>query len=452
MSDFSLVTVVLIVVPSAKFAYRSAGSHTMIETATAMIALIAALLVYGRFKNSGSLCDLLLLVGLWFFSAPKFIVPFIQHSVAAAPERFSAWAMLVASVIGSGLFAVAAFLRDQRLRRSTQALAIAGAAAVLCAVVVGALLAHVSPNLQLGLDPVVSSAMYPEFGAPSIVIVQGVALLLFGAAAIGFMRRAEWSGDEFMSWLSASAALASFARLNYVFFPSLHHEWVYPADLLRLGAYLMILAGAAREIRRYQLEISRGAVFEERRRMARELHDGLAQELSYLVTKSRDLAENVIEPTAQELRRLAGAAERALDESRRAITALTAPIDESLENALSQTVEQVANRVGTRAEVIVEGDVKVPVSTKEALIRIVREAVTNASRHGNARNVHVAVTNGALLRVTIRDDGSGFDPTTRDGDGGFGMTTMAERVHALGGELRVSSRPAAGTEVEVTIP
>ena len=102
---------------------------------------------------------------------------------------------------------------------------------------------------------------------------------------------------------------------------------------------------------------------------------------------------------------------------------------------------------------IVEGDVKVPVSTKEALIRIVREAVTNASRHGNAKNVHVAVTNGALLRVTIRDDGSGFDPTTRDGESsGFGMTTMAERVHALGGELRVSSRPAAGTEVEVTIP
>ena len=293
--------------------------------------------------------------------------------------------------------------------------------------------------------------MYPDFGAPSIIAVQSIALLLFGAAAIGFMRRAEWSGDEFVSWLSASAALASFARLNYMFFPSLHREWVYPADLLRLGAYLLILAGAAREIRRYQLEISRGVVFEERRRMARELHDGLAQELAYLVTKTRDLAENLVEPTTNELRRLAGTAERALDESRRAITALTAPLEESLENALAQTVEQVANRVGARAEVVVDDDVKVAVATKEALVRIVREAVTNASRHGNAKNVHVAVTNGAVLRVTIRDDGSGFDPTVRDG-GGFGMTTMAERVHALGGELRVSSIPTSGTEVEVTIP
>src|SRR5690348_9407820 len=111
-----MVTVVLIVVPSAKFAYRTAGSHTMLETATAMIALIAALLVYGRFKNSGSLSDLLLLVALAFFSAPKFIVPFVEHSIAAAPERFSAWTMLLASVIGSALLAAAGFVREQRYR------------------------------------------------------------------------------------------------------------------------------------------------------------------------------------------------------------------------------------------------------------------------------------------------------------------------------------------------
>src|SRR5919199_2419068 len=107
-----MVTAVLILVPQAKYAYRSAGSHIMLETATAMIALIAAVLVYGRYKNSASPADLLLFLGLCFFSAPKFIVPFIAHTVAAAPGRFSAWAMLVASVIGSGLFAIAAFLRN----------------------------------------------------------------------------------------------------------------------------------------------------------------------------------------------------------------------------------------------------------------------------------------------------------------------------------------------------
>jgi signal transduction histidine kinase len=187
--------------------------------------------------------------------------------------------------------------------------------------------------------------------------------------------------------------------------------------------------------------------------MARELHDGLAQELAFIVTKSRELSEGMLKPTERELRRLAAAAERALDESRRAITALSAPLGESLELAISQTVEQVTNRVGARAEIVVDPEIEVPSAVKEALLRIVREAVTNATRHGGASNVRVEFTNGEVLRLTVRDDGTGFDPTAAAGDsgGGFGLTTMAERVHAMGGELRVSSRPAEGTEIEVTI-
>src|ERR687885_2355591 len=86
-----MVTAVLILVPEAKFAYRSAGSHIMLETATAMIALIAALLFYGRFRQSASSADLLLLVGLCFFALPKFIVPFVAGSIANSPARFAAW-------------------------------------------------------------------------------------------------------------------------------------------------------------------------------------------------------------------------------------------------------------------------------------------------------------------------------------------------------------------------
>ena len=187
--------------------------------------------------------------------------------------------------------------------------------------------------------------------------------------------------------------------------------------------------------------------------MARELHDGLAQELAFIVTKTRGLADRLVEPSNRELGRLAAAGERALDESRRAITALSAPIDESLAAAIAQTVEEVANRVGARTEIVVDPEVKVPSATKEALLRIVREAVTNASRHGGASKVRVELYNGEVLRLTVSDDGTGFDPdaAARDSDG-FGLTTMAERVHALGGELRISSNRAAGTEVEVIVP
>jgi len=266
------------------------------------------------------------------------------------------------------------------------------------------------------------------------------------------MRRAEWNGDEFTSWLAASAALASLARLNYVFFPSLDTAWVYPADILRLGAYLLILFGAAREIRRYQQGLAQAAILDERRRMARELHDGLAQELAFIVTRTRELAEGLVATNDHALGRLAAAGERALDESRRAITALSAPIDESFETAVVQTVEEVASRVGTRTEIVVDPGVEVPSATKEALLRILREAVANASRHGGARKVRVEVTNGEVLRLKVRDDGSGFDAAAGGDAGGFGLTTMAERVHALGGELRISSQPTAGTEVEVIVP
>jgi signal transduction histidine kinase len=446
------VTAAIILLPAVKFAYRSGSSHIMLETATAMIAVIAAVLVHGRFRHGGSMSDLLLLVALCFFAAPKFIVPYVAGALAASPSRFSAWSMLVASIIGGALFTLAAFVPERRLPRPGRSAGIVAAASLVAAVIVGYVLARLSAHLPLGLDPSVSDAKYPQFAAPAIIGFELAGLLFFGAAAIGFVRRAEWNGDEFTAWLAASAALASFARLNYIFFPSLYAEWVYPADLLRLGAYLLILFGAAREIRRFQLELGRSAVLEERRRMARELHDGLAQELSFIVTKSRELAEGMFEPGERDVRRLAAAAERALDESRRAITALSAPLDESLEFAITQTVEQVANRVGARTEIVVDPEIEIPPAMKEALLRVVREAVTNATRHGGASRVHVEFTNGEVLRLTVRDDGRGFDPTAVAGDpDGFGLTTMAERVHAMGGELRVSSRPAAGTEIEVTI-
>ena len=449
------VTAAIILIPAVKFAYRSESSHIMLETATAMIAVIGAVLVYGRFRHSGSMSDLLLLVALCFFSAPKFIVPYVAGAIASSPSRFSAWSMLVASVVGAALFTLAAFLPERRLSRPGTSAGIVAAAAIAGAVTFGYVVARLSTHshLSLGLNPSVSDAKYPQFAAPAIIAFELAGLLFFGAAAIGFLRRAEWTGDEFTAWLSASAALASFARLNYIFFPSLYSEWVYPADLLRLGAYLLILVGAVREIRRYQRGAGRNAILEERRRMARELHDGLAQELAFIVTKSRELAEGMLEPGELELRRLAAASERALDESRRAITALSAPLDESLESAIAQTVEQVANRVGARTEIVVDPKIEIPAAMKEALLRIVREAVTNATRHGGASNVRVEFANGEVLRLTVRDDGTGFDPTAAAGDsGGFGLTTMAERVHALGGELRISSQVAMGTEVEVIVP
>ncbi|HEX2505249.1 MAG TPA: ATP-binding protein, partial [Gaiellaceae bacterium] len=131
--------------------------------------------------------------------------------------------------------------------------------------------------------------------------------------------------------------------------------------------------------------------------------------------------------------------------------ALTRPVDEPLDVALLQAAEEVAHRVGTQVRFDGERVVDVPGDTREALIRIVREAVANAGRHGGAARVSIELANGNGLRLRIIDDGAGFVPgLTRPG--GFGLVSMRERAEALGGSLILESEPGEGTTVEVLVP
>ena len=448
------VTIVALLRPEVQFAYRAPNLHVMIETVAAMAALIAAYLVYGRFNHSRSASDLLLLAALVFLSVTKFVVPIAGRHILQNTDRFAAWAALTSSVIGAALLAASALVPERTLRRPIVAAQVLFAGLFALAFVLALILADLSDRLPLGLDPSTADSRFPHFGAsPALISMEIAGMFFYGFAAVGFTRRAEWTGDEFTTWLAASAALSCFARLNYLFFPSLYVEWLYPADVMRLGAYLLILTGAAREISRYRRGLSTAAIFDERRRIARDLHDGLAQELAFIVTKSRSLAEGMVESDERELGRVATAAERALDESRRAITALFAPMDESLEAAVVQTVEEVTSRAGTRAEIEIDPNIRLPSASKEALLRIVREAVSNASRHGGARSVRVQLLNGDAIRLIVSDDGSGFDTTILERDaGGYGLATMTERVHRLGGELSIASRPKVGTKIEVVLP
>ena len=89
--------------------------------------------------------------------------------------------------------------------------------------------------------------------------------------------------------------------------------------------------------------------------------------------------------------------------------------------------------------------------TREALLRIVHEAVTNASRHGQADNVSVEVRNGDGVRLSVSDDGGGFDAAALQRGAAFGLFAMRERTEALGGQLHVSSAPG-DTRIEVVLP
>jgi signal transduction histidine kinase len=428
-------------VPGFTLAYSSPQLHIALETATALISFLVAYLVYGRFRERKRLDDLMLASALVLIASTSLVFSAVPHTVPAEGARnFSVWASVGGAVLGALTLALAAFAPATRVsspRRATVIAALCCAGGLIAtASVVGLFANGVDPDIPLALAP--DAAHRPILlGHHFLLGTQIVGVLLFIAAALGFIQRGERDNDELMRWFAAGAALSAFARFNYFLFPSLYSDWVFTGDFLRLGFCLLLLAGAAREIGSYWRRLASMAILEERRRIARELHDGVAQELAYIVAESSGS--------------LAAAAERALDESRRAIAALTRPVDEPLEVALVQAAEEVAGRVGVQLRIEVRRGTRVSPDEREALIRIVREAITNAGRHGGAENVSVELSNGNGTLLRIADDGSGFD-TRHTRVGGFGLVSMRERTEALGGRFKLSSDAGEGTRIEVRLP
>ena len=192
------------------------------------------------------------------------------------------------------------------------------------------------------------------------------------------------------------------------------------------------------------------ATREDRRRIARELHDGLAQELAFIASKATP--SNLAGVTPQTIQQLADAADRALDEARRAIVMLS-ETPETLRVSIGQTVEELAARHGMTAHLDVVETIVLDGAVTENLLRIVREAITNAARHGQASTVTLRLAqDGDLIQLLIADDGQGFEEGGDHDATGFGLTFMEERCALIGGSLDVSSQLGVGTRVEVRLP
>ena len=199
-----------------------------------------------------------------------------------------------------------------------------------------------------------------------------------------------------------------------------------------------------REIWSYWHALSRTAVAEERRRIARDLHDRLAQELPYLARNLDSLGAKAGDGTLERLRR---AVERARLESRRAVSTLAAPTGQSVESALAE----VAERFHVGLDLDLATGLRLPAASAEALVRIACEAVTNAARHSGAGRVRLHLErDGTRTRLRVCDQGRGFDPAAVPGSG-FGLVSMRERARSVGGELRISSVPGIGSKVEAAV-
>lgn len=165
----------------------------------------------------------------------------------------------------------------------------------------------------------------------------------------------------------------------------------------------------------------------------------------------RYLADRNGDPDLEEL---AAAASRALSESKQAIYALASVPEEtgSLDHAVCDAAQHIATRNGATVSMDLDAPVQGTTKTREELVRIVREAVWNGVRHGDATSFSIQLTHANGLHLRIADNGGGFDPGTIAGQSGLGLESMRERAIALGGDLDVRSVPGEGTEVEVSLP
>ena len=229
-----------------------------------------------------------------------------------------------------------------------------------------------------------------------------------------------------------------------------------------LGVAALLAAGwAIYQLRLRQIRSRFSLVLQERARLAREIHDTLAQGFVG-ISSQLDAVAMSMPPDATPARSYLDMARRmarhSLTEARRSVMDLRASALEGQDLAAAIQSGTRLWTAGSGVELAVEvtgTGSKLPEEMEQHLLRIAQEAVTNALKHAGASRIEVKLRmEGRRLYLRIRDDGRGFDQRDvfSSGTGHFGVIGMRERAERLGGELRLASNPGAGTEVEVTVP
>ena len=209
---------------------------------------------------------------------------------------------------------------------------------------------------------------------------------------------------------------------------------------------------------------TRLATIEERNRLAREIHDTLAQGLAAITLQLETadaLSTTRPERASEAIRRALSLARSNLEEARRSVMDLrAAPLqNRTLPEALANLVQHSCDDSAVQVQfsyIPIAGPHNLPTRLEEGVYRIVQEALANACNHAQAQHIDVTLTmEEQSLHVVVQDDGRGFDPdkvTNNANEGHFGLTGMNERVKLLGGTICIQSEPGAGTYIDVQVP
>ena len=429
-------TLGIALIDSLRMAYEAPSLHVAVETGTALILTVATAIVIRGRREAPRLDRMLIAAGLAVIAVTSAALAAMSAiEPGAGPRGVVGLSGMLVGTLVVGVGAIAPARPVQAPRR-----AVATTAVVVVLAALGAAVGPVEYVLdewrrhEPGPDPMQLLLTQPV-RAIALQFVMAVSLVV---ASLGLTLRGTRSQDAFARHLGLAVLFFAFSMIQYALLPPVGQAWVHIGDLLRLLFCIVLLWAAVREV---ASAVAARAAARERRRIARDLHDGVAQELAFIRRRAARLAGD---PDAQQI---VVAAERALEDSRWAIERLARTPDEPLERVLARHAAVIAARTGVAVRFSTTGSAEVGPEVSEALERILGEAVANA-RHGGATVVHVELT-AEPLRLRVVDDGSGFDTTASTT--GFGLGGMRERAELVGAELSVRSGPGAGTEVAVEL-
>jgi signal transduction histidine kinase len=412
----------------------------VLQTMVALAAGIVAVLAGVRFSVEGRRLDLLLSLGFFLASASTFAFSVAPVLGGQPIHRAEAWSGVLGRLASWILIAAAPFARGRtRIGRRALGNACLGTIVLLALVwlslrSIGGDLPVIAPGRSDGTPPLLAGSLAAQS-------------LLNLLAVIGFGVRFDRKRDDLDRWLAFGATLMLFASLHYVFTPALGSGYVSQGDFLRVIAYGVLMVGASRAIR--FAEFGR-AVAEERARVAREIHDGLAQYLFAVATHATMLESGApLEPTIRSLKEAAAAAQQ---EARFAVLALSSAAGNApFDAALRRYVDFLTADGELAVELEIDSDVRLAPDEQIEVFRIVQEGLANVRKHARATHAEVTIArrvDGERF-VSIRDDGEGFDGAATAA--GQGLKNIRSRANSIDGGFNVTSRPGFGTALEVVL-
>jgi len=424
--------------PHLQTPYAAPQLKLTLQTVFMLTGGLVAVLSATRFSVEGRRFDIFLFAGFFTTSASLLVFSILPTVGGLDGRPTEYWASIVGTTVGWGLIAVAPLAHGHVARRGALIVyAMATGAAILGVVWVGFHL------LGSSLPTLTASGFARPALLPSALASLAFVLLV---AVVGFTNRFRRSGEDLERWLALGGTLMLYATLDFMLMPPARVGSVSLGDYLQLAAYGVLLVGAWRAIR--AAEFGR-AVAEERGRLAREIHDGLAQYL-FAVASHASMLETGADPETT-LPRLKEAAQAAQQEARYAFLALSSAAGRSpFDAALRRYVEFLAADGALDVELVIDPKIVLRPDEQIELFRIVQEGLANARKHAGARTARVEIGTRAGARfVEVRDDGDGFEPD--EGGAGQGLANMRERAASIGGKLSLRTAPRHGTCVEVVL-